>query len=216
MTPIPDLIDESLFMTMTSTSHRESRAQRIALVALFAALMAAFGMIPKIDLPLGVPITAQTMGVMLAGCMLGASMGFQAMALFLLAVALGLPLLSGGRGGMGVFFLPSAGYLVSWPFAAIVTGLVMRALSRPAGTGPASPKRLTLAAFAASVVGGVLVVHVFGVVGLMLLAKLSLLQAVIGTLVFVPGDLIKCVLVAVIVHTVARGLPDWRFGGRAL
>ena len=76
-------------MTMTS-SHRESRAQRIALVALFAALMAAFGMIPKINLPLGVPITAQTMGVMLAGCMLGASMGFQAMALFLLAVALGL------------------------------------------------------------------------------------------------------------------------------
>ena len=117
---------------------------------------------------------------------------------------------------MGVFFLPSAGYLVSWPFAAIVTGLVMRALSGPAGSGPASPKRLALAALAASVVGGVLVIHVFGVVGLMLLAKLSLVQAAIGTLVFVPGDLIKCVLVAVIVHTVARGLPDWRFGGRAL
>ena len=211
----PNLIDESLFMTMTS-SHRESRAQRIALVALFAALMAAFGMIPKIDLPLGVPITAQTMGVMLAGCMLGASMGFQAMALFLLAVALGLPLLSGGRGGMGVFFLPSAGYLVSWPFAAVVTGLVMRALSGPVGAEPTSPKRLALAALAASVVGGVLVIHGFGVVGLMLLAKLSFVQAAIGTLVFVPGDLIKCVLVAVIVHTVARGLPDWRFGGRAL
>ena len=211
----PDLIDESLFMTMTS-SHRESRAQRIALVALFAALMAAFGKIPKIDLPLGVPITAQTMGVMLAGCMLGASMGFQAMALFLLAVALGLPLLSGGRGGMGVFFLPSAGYLVSWPFAAVVTGLVMRALSGPVGAEPTSPKRLALAALAASVVGGVLVIHGFGVVGLMLLAKLSFVQAAIGTLVFVPGDLIKCVLVAVIVHTVARGLPDWRFGGRAL
>ena len=48
-----------------------------------------------------------------------------------------------------------------------------------------------------------------------LLAKLSFTQAFVGTLVFVPGDLIKCVLVAVIVHTVARGLPDWRFGGRA-
>ena len=195
---------------MTST-HTTPRAQRIALVALFAALMAAFGMIPKIDLPLGVPITAQTMGVMLAGCMLGASMGAQSMLLFLAAVALGLPLLSGGRGGMGVFFLPSAGYLISWPFAALVCGLVMRAMT----SATSSPKRLAAAAFVASVAGGVVVIHAFGVLGLVLLAKLSFSQAAIGTLVFVPGDLIKCALVAVIVHTVARGLPDWRFGGRA-
>ena len=195
---------------MTST-HSTPRAQRIALVALFAALMAAFGMIPKIDLPLGVPITAQTMGVMLAGCMLGASMGAQSMLLFLAAVALGLPLLSGGRGGMGVFFLPSAGYLISWPIAALVCGLVMRAMT----SATSSPKRLAAAAFVASVAGGVVVIHAFGVLGLVLLAKLSFSQAAIGTLVFVPGDLIKCALVAVIVHTVARGLPDWRFGGRA-
>ena len=186
------------------------RAHRIALVALFAALMAAFGMIPKIDLPLGVPVTAQTMGVMLAGCMLGASLGFQSMLLFLVAVALGLPLLSGGRGGIGAFFLPSAGYLVSWPLAALVCGGVMRLLSG----AQASPRRLAFSALAASLVGGVLVIHLMGVAGLVLLAKLSWTQAAIGTLVFVPGDLIKSVLTALIVHTVARGLPDWRFGGR--
>ncbi|WP_259164759.1 biotin transporter BioY [Comamonas sp. BIGb0152] len=197
---------------MTTEHHTETRAQRIAMVALFAALLAAFGLIPKIDLPLGVPITAQTTGVMLAGCMLGARMGFQAMVLFLAAVALGLPLLSGGRGGMGVFFLPSAGYLISYPVAAAVAGLVMRALAGK----ESSPARLAACAFAASVVGGIVVVHAFGVVGLMLLAKLSFVQAAIGTLVFVPGDLVKCVLVALIVHTVARGLPDWRFGGRRL
>ncbi|MCS4292499.1 biotin transport system substrate-specific component [Comamonas sp. BIGb0152] len=199
-------------MHMTTEHHTETRAQRIAMVALFAALLAAFGLIPKIDLPLGVPITAQTTGVMLAGCMLGARMGFQAMVLFLAAVALGLPLLSGGRGGMGVFFLPSAGYLISYPVAAAVAGLVMRALAGK----ESSPARLAACAFAASVVGGIVVVHAFGVVGLMLLAKLSFVQAAIGTLVFVPGDLVKCVLVALIVHTVARGLPDWRFGGRRL
>jgi biotin transport system substrate-specific component len=199
-------------MHMTTEHRTETRAQRIAMVALFAALLAAFGLIPKIDLPLGVPITAQTTGVMLAGCMLGARMGFQAMALFLAAVALGLPLLSGGRGGMGVFFLPSAGYLISYPVAAAVAGLVMRALAGK----ESSPARLAACAFAASVVGGIVVVHAFGVVGLMLLAKLSFVQAAIGTLVFVPGDLVKCVLVALIVHTVARGLPDWRFGGRRL
>ena len=57
------------------------RNQSFALVALFAALMAVLGLIPKIDLPLGVPITLQTLGVMLAGCLLGPRRAFQALAI---------------------------------------------------------------------------------------------------------------------------------------
>lgn len=181
----------------------------LALVSLFAALLAVFGLIPKIDLPLGVPITLQTLGVMLAGCMLGPKRGLQAVLLFLLAVAIGLPLLSGGRGGLGVFTTPAAGYLLAWPLGALVAGLVMAAL--PVG----SPKRASGSAFIASVVGGILVVHAFGVVGLTILTKLTFAQAFMGTLVFVPGDLVKCAIVAMVVHTVARGVPDWQFGGRA-
>ena len=185
-----------------------SSSRSLALVALFAALLAVFGLIPKIDLPLGVPITLQTLGVMLAGCMLGPKRGLQALLLFLAAVALGLPLLSGGRGGLGVFFAPSSGYLLGWPLGALVTGLVMAAL--PTGT----PRRAALSAFVASAIGGLLVVHVCGVIGLVTIAKLSWTQAITGTLVFVPGDVIKCVVSALVVHTVARGLPDWPFGGR--
>lgn len=179
----------------------------MALVSLFAALIAVLGLIPKIDLPLGVPITLQTLGVMLAGCLLGPKRALQTLALFLLAVALGLPLLSGGRGGVGVFFAPASGYLLGWPFGAWVAGLVMAALPT------ATPQRAAWSAFVASVVGGLLVVHAFGVVGLVQIANLSWEQALLGTLVFVPGDLIKCVVCATVVHTVARGLPDWRFGG---
>ena len=61
--------------------------------------------------------------------------------------------------------------------------------------------------------GGLLVVHACGVVGLVQIASLSWSQAFFGTLLFVPGDLIKCGVCALVVHTVARGLPDWRFGG---
>ena len=50
-------------------------AQSLSMVALFAALMAVMGLIPKIDLPFGVPITLQSLGVMLAGCLLGARRG---------------------------------------------------------------------------------------------------------------------------------------------
>ena len=179
-----------------------------AFAPLFAALTAVLGLIPPITLPLGVPITPQTLGVMLAGCLLGPRRGFQSMLLLLAAVALGMPLLSGGRGGIGVFAAPSSGYLIGWPIGAFVTGWVMAVL--PSN----SPQRVAISAFASSLFGGLLVIHACGVLGLIYIARLSPEQAVLATLAFVPGDLLKCCLAAMIAHTVSRGLPDWRFGGR--
>ena len=192
---------------MTAVVSRKS-SHSMALVALFAALMAVMGLVPKIDLPLGVPITLQSLGVMLAGCLLGARRGFQALLLFLVAVAAGLPLLSGGRGGLGVFMAPSAGYLVGYALAAGVTGALMYAL--PQGR----PLRTAVSAFIASVLGGLVFLHAMGIAGLVMLAQMPLAKAFMADLVFVPGDLVKCVLCAVVVHTVAKALPDWQFGGR--
>ena len=191
-----------------STAVSRKASHSMALVALFSALMAVMGLIPKIDLPLGVPITLQSLGVMLAGCLLGARRGFQSMALFLLAVAAGLPLLAGGRGGLGVFMAPSAGYLLGYALAAGVTGGLMRLL--PQGR----PLRTAVSAFIASVLGGLMFLHAMGIAGLVLLAKMPLDKAFMADLVFVPGDLVKCVLCAVVVHTVAKALPHWPFGGR--
>ena len=192
----------------TAVSRKASHS--MALVALFAALMAVMGLIPKIDLPLGVPITLQSLGVMLAGCLLGARLGFQAIALFLLAVAAGLPLLAGGRGGLGVFMAPSAGYLLGYALAAGVTGALMRLL--PQG----QPLRTAISAFIASALGGLVFLHAMGIAGLVLLAKMPLEKAFFADLVFVPGDLVKCLLCAVVVHTVAKAMPHWPFGGREL
>ncbi|MDO4905909.1 MAG: biotin transporter BioY [Lautropia sp.] len=194
---------------MTDTLPRKS-SQSLALVALFAALMAVLGLIPKIDLPGGVPITAQSLGVMLAGCLLGPKRGFQALVLFLAAVAVGLPLLAGGRGGLGPFTVPSAGYLFGYPAAAFVTGAIMWAMPRASNA-----LRTAVNAFVAAALGGVVFLHATGIAGLMLLGKMSFGEALTIDLVFVPGDLIKCVLCAIVVHTVARALPNWHFGGRA-
>ena len=101
------------------------------------------------------------------------------------------------------------GYLIGWTAGALVTGWVMSRLPSH------SPRLAAFGAFAAAAVGGLGVVHLSGVVGLVHLAHLSWSQALMGTLVFVPGDLVKCALCALVVHTIARGLPDWRFGGRA-
>ena len=72
-------------------------------VALFAAVMGVLGLMPPI--PIGVipvPITLQTLGVILSGGILGARLGAMSQIVFLLLVATGLPLLAGGRGGLGV------------------------------------------------------------------------------------------------------------------
>lgn len=190
------------------TTLTRNSAQSLSTVALFAALMAVLGLVPKIDLPFGVPITLQSLGIMLAGCLLGGKRGFQAMALFLLAVAVGLPLLAGGRGGIGVFMLPSAGYLIGYALAAGVVGLLMGRL--PSST----PKQAAISALIAAVLGGVVFLHLLGIAGLMLIAQMPLAKAFMLDLAFVPGDLAKAVLCALVVHTVAKALPDWPLGGK--
>ena len=98
----------------------------VVFIALFAAIMAGLAIFPPITLPLlGVPITAQSLGAMLAGGVLGAARGCLSMALFLTLVAFGLPLLPGGRGGLGVFFGPTGGFLIGWIFAAVAVGFLV-------------------------------------------------------------------------------------------
>lgn len=170
-------------------------------IALYAAIFAVLGLLPRLDLPIagGVPITAQSMGAMLAGVMLGAWRGALAMVLLLFVVALGAPLLAGGRGGLGVFFSPSVGFIFGWVAAAFVAGWIMQALRR----APVFP-----AALVGSVVGGIVVLYAFGIVGMALKTQLSLVDAAKASLVFLPGDTIKAVLTALVAQTVARGMPE--------
>lgn len=173
-------------------------------VALFAAIIAVLGLLPRFDLPIaaGVPVTAQTLGVMLAGLLLGARQGAWAVLLFLFVVALGAPFLAGGRGGLGVFFGPSVGYLVGWIFGAGVCGVIMNVLARARLAMP-----LGVAAFVAALIGGVIVVHAFGIPVLAWKAQMLLLNAAKASLVFVPGDLIKSVVAALVAVAAHRSAP---------
>ena len=102
----------------------------LARVAVFAALTAVLGLPGAVNLFGAVPVTAQSLGVMLAGAILGPWLGALSISVLLVLVALGMPLLAGGRGGMGVFVGPSAGYLLGWILGAMVVGLLVRALGR--------------------------------------------------------------------------------------
>jgi biotin transport system substrate-specific component len=174
------------------------KTRDLAYVALFAALTAVLGLVPAVDVG-PVPITAQTLGVMLAGSVLGARRGFLALLLFLVLVAVGLPVLPGGRGGLAVFAGVTAGYLLAWPLGALVTGLVTERLWR----------RYSVAwGVVACVAGGIVVIYLVGVPVLAVFGHLSLREAVVaGALPFLPGDAVKAVVAAVIAVQVRRSYP---------
>ena len=168
-------------------------------IALFAALTAALGLIPQITLATGVPITAQSMGIMLAGALLGAKRGGLAIVLFLVLVAIGLPLLAGGRGGAGVFFGASGGFLLGFPIGAFIIGFLF---DRHTGQPP------FLLSLIYVIIGGIGVVYLLGVPWLAQVADLTLAQAFTGSIAFVPGDIIKSVVTVIIAREVRRALPD--------
>ena len=174
------------------------KTKDLAYVALFAAITAVLGLVPAIQVG-PVPITAQTLGVMLAGAVLGARRGFLSQLLFLVLVAIGLPLLSSGTGGLAVFAGPTAGYLISWPIAAFVVGLLTER----------TWARYDLArGVLANVVGGILVIYAIGVPVLAAVADLSPRAAIVsGALPFLIGDGIKAVLAAAIAVQVRRSYP---------
>lgn len=172
----------------------------LALVASFAALMAVLGLPGSLFLfGNAVPITLQSLGVMLAGSILGWRRGALALLVFLALVAAGLPLLAGGRGGLGVFAGPTVGYLIGWPLGAAVVGwLVERRL-------PAYP--LWWGALA-NVVGGIGVVYLLGVpVQAAVVGTSSVVATAVAAVVYLPGDLLKVAVATVVAAGVHKGYP---------
>jgi biotin transport system substrate-specific component len=175
-------------------------ARDLALVASFAALIAVLGLPGSLHFfGNAVPITLQTLGVMLAGSILGWKRGALSVVVLLVLVAAGLPLLSGGRGGLAVFAGPSAGYLIGWVFGAAVIGwLVQRKL-------PAYP--LWWGGLA-NVVGGIGAVYLVGIpVQAAVLGTSGLVATAVSSALFLPGDLVKVVIATAVASAVHRGYP---------
>ena len=183
----------------STTRSRRLTSRDLALVAVFVGVMAALGLVPAFfAFGSSVPITAQSLGVMLAGAVLGARRGGLSLLVFVVLVALGLPLLAGGVGGLGVFATPRVGFLVGFPVAAYVVGLVTERFG--------APYRLATG-FAANVLGGVVVLYAFGIVGIMAVARVGIDTATTSVAIFVPGDLIKAAVAALVARGVHAGYP---------
>lgn len=150
--------------------------------ALFSAIIAVSGYI-SIPLPFSpVPISLQTLAVLLCGLLLTPQYAFLASGLWLLMGTIGLPVFANGTSGIGIVFGPTGGYIFGFVIAAVVISLLR---GRDANT-----VRFYLAAF----VGNFLIIYPLGIIGLMLIAKLPLEAAIVnGMLPFIIGDIVKIV-----------------------
>lgn len=163
-----------------------------ALIALFAALIAALGLFPSVysSASGGTPFTMQTLGVMIAGGVLGWKRGFLSVGLFVLLVAAGLHLLAGGRGGIEYFSTPPAGFAIGFPFGAAVIGALIGNSNNLV--------RIALSTF----VGGVVVVYAFGIAGLMINADLSFSAAWDVAKLFIGWDTFKVAIATLVIAQV--------------
>jgi len=92
----------------------------IYLVISFTA-MALLGSI-ELDLAQGLPITLQSILVVLSGFLFGSRVGVMATGLYLLVGGLGAPVFHGGASGWLHFTGPTGGFLLSFPIAALFAG----------------------------------------------------------------------------------------------
>ncbi|MFJ4045382.1 biotin transporter BioY [Microbacterium sp. NPDC089987] len=177
------------------TPDRRPLSADLARIAVFAALVIVLGTV-MVPLPSGVPITGQTLGVMLAGLVLGARRAPLSILLVLALAAIGLPVLAGGRGGLGSFVGPTAGYMLGWVAGAVVIGLI------------AHGGRFTWwRAATGALIGGILVVYLFGIPVQAAVTGVPLDLTALSSVAFLPGDLIKATLATVLAVALRRAYP---------
>ncbi len=181
-----------------------SRTRNIVLIALTVALITA-GAYLRFPVPFSpVPVSLQTLFVLLAGALLGPVTGALAMTSYMLLGLAGLPLFTGG-GGPQYILSPTFGFLLSFPLSALTVGLVLR--PRPEGGSPTMGKRLLAMAL------GTAVIYLVGVPWLGL--NLLLVQGkqvgagaliMMGMVPFLPADAVKVFLAAWLLKPVQRAL----------
>ncbi|MBM3319541.1 MAG: biotin transporter BioY [Candidatus Eisenbacteria bacterium] len=174
-------------------SRKEALLHRAAL-AIGASLLVAASAQIAFRVPFSpVPVTAQTLAVLLVGALLGSRLGTAAILLYLMEGAAGLPFFAQGAGGVAFLAGPTGGYLFAFvPAAFLVGALAERGWDRR-----------PLAAAAAMALGSAVIL----LGGASFLARLIGPERAIdaGILPFLPGDLLKTALAALAVSAARRG-----------
>ncbi|PMD73174.1 biotin transporter BioY [Companilactobacillus nuruki] len=158
------------------------------MAAVMTAILIVLGLFPPIPLGLiPVPIVLQNIGVMISGELLGPKYGTISIIIFYLLIILGMPVLSGSRGGIIVFLGPTCGYLISWLLTPIFIGYFVKYLNK-------KNKNSWWKEFLIVCLFGILSTYFIGSLVLAYQSHTSFITIFISNLFFVPTDLIKAAL----------------------
>ncbi len=161
----------------------------VVLSSLMAGLMAVGA---YIHVPIGpVPIVLTNLFVLLAGLLLGSRWGAASAAIYLLMGAIGMPVFSGGKGGLAHLLGPTGGYLFGFILCAWIVGFISERF-----------KHALVGGIIAVVIGS-LVIYGLGVPWLKTVTNMSWNKALaLGMLPFLPGDAMKAVVAIVLTRAV--------------
>jgi biotin transport system substrate-specific component len=165
------------------------KTKEMILVALFAALTAVGAFI---KIPIGpAPITLQFFFTALSGILLGPYLGSLSQLIYVVLGLCGLPVFTAG-GGPSYIFNPTFGYLIGFIIVPFVIGKIAEKSKRP-----------SMLRYFLSCILGVLIIYAIGVPYMFMIFKFVthtnitfLKTLVIGCIVFLPGDTIKCIIAA--------------------
>ncbi len=154
---------------------------QMILISIFAALTAVGAFI---SIPIGlIPISLQNLFTFLSGMVLGSKLGAFSQLIYLLLGAVGLPVFSGFRGGLGVLLGPTGGFLIGFVISAYVIGKLIEKL-----------KEAKIWSYFTVGLLGVVIIYITGVAQLLIITRIGIKEAVmVGVIPFLPGDCLKVV-----------------------
>ena len=181
-------------MAQTEKKKTNSKVTDIVYIGLSAAIIAVCSWI---SIPLTVPITLQTMGVVLISGLFGAKRGTLSTLLYILIGAIGVPVFSGFKSGFGVLLGSTGGYIIGFIFTALIVGIV-------------SDKTNKLWALVLSMVVGILVCYAFGTAWFAVVYAKTNEPASLATILgwcvipFIVPDAVKIVVAAILTNRLKR------------
>jgi biotin transport system substrate-specific component len=190
-------------MATTATRKSGITSTDLALIATFAAVIAACSILPALTVSgSSVPFTFQMFAIFLAGSVLGAVRGGLAVLLYLAVATAGVPIFSGGGAGPATWAGVTGGYLVAFPIAAFVVGAVASRVARTNLAAFTAVVAITAAVVTVAIVGPL------GAAGMSIKLDVSYAKAWGFATPFFVFDIIKGVIAAVVAAAVHRAFPQ--------
>lgn len=172
---------------------------RQALLVVFGTALLTLSAKTSLPLPL-VPMTLQTLVVLLIGATYGARLGTATVLAYLAEGAIGLPVFAGTAGGVAVMVGPTAGYLCGFVVAALVVGWLAER-----GWDRSVPRLFAAMAF------GHIAILALGFAWLAFGLQLGIEKAwIAGVVPFLAASLVKNALGATLLPAVRRQLDRRR------